>query len=131
MFKFAHVKLTVCLLFVSVIWNQGKGIIGQDVVLNCTANGRKCTGSFKWVGGPNDKVLTYKNKVLDSQKYAVNYIHAKEYALIIRNLSNIDLNVLYVCHCGFYHYGNILRLHEQHTYTSKLLVYQLIRKGFY
>ncbi|VDI22653.1 Hypothetical predicted protein, partial [Mytilus galloprovincialis] len=94
----------------SVFWKiLSPLILGNDIQLICLAAGKKCTGTFRWDGGPQNDYITFDNSVRDSSKYSLDRRTKGQYTLNIKNLTDRDLNVSYKCHCGFYHFENVLR----------------------
>ncbi|XP_063400121.1 uncharacterized protein LOC134684744 [Mytilus trossulus] len=86
-------------------------ILGNDIQLVCTATGKKCTGTFQWDGGPQKETgfITFDSTVSDLSKYSLDRKQKGHYTLTIKNLTERDLNISYTCHCGFYHFENVLR----------------------
>ena len=86
-------------------------VVGKDVKLECRKTGRdSCFGSntFKWIGGPENDVIAFDDSVSEHSKYAVHKFK-NGYTLTIKNVTAVDLNVSYACHCGFYKFEEILR----------------------
>ncbi|XP_071123161.1 uncharacterized protein [Mytilus edulis] len=84
---------------------------GYDIQLKCTAKGNEdCFGSriFKWIGGPEKEVISFDVQVYDHSKYKV-FHERGHYWLVIKNSTARDIDIPYICHCGFYYSESILK----------------------
>lgn len=84
---------------------------GYDIQLKCTAKGSEdCFGSriFKWIGGPEKEVISFDVQVYDHRKYKV-FHERGHYWLVIKNSTARDIDIPYICHCGFYYSESILK----------------------
>ncbi|XP_052074864.1 uncharacterized protein LOC127712461 [Mytilus californianus] len=91
-----------------VYWKMSSvpAIFGQNTVLTCHletifTNPKDCTVR-QWSGGPERRGLVYNGYSSDKNKYEedVNF-GSFEFSLIIKNLTESDINVNYTCSCGF------------------------------
>lgn len=71
----------------------------------------------QWSGGPDNKGLVYNGYSSNETKYG-EYLDSYTFSLIIKNLSESDLNVLYTCSCGFDSFTDSLSM-EKNTFYCK------------
>lgn len=114
-----HAEKETC----SVFWQSMTPLtLGHDIKLECTANGSKCTGTFKWDGGPNNDVISFENSIINRTKYSLDRRTLEKYTLIIKDLSKRDLNVSYFCHRGFFFSGKNLQKQYHKTDSSTTII---------
>ncbi|CAC5407924.1 unnamed protein product [Mytilus coruscus] len=92
-------------------------IFGQNTVLTChlediSTNPKDCSVR-QWSGGPDHRGLLYNGYSSDSNKYKEDVnLGSFDFSLIIKNLTESDINVNYTCSCGFHTSTNNLSLNE-------------------
>ena len=81
---------------------------GQDLYLMCTyGNDSSSTGAKRWYGGPDKKMLSINGLPSNPAKYNAT-VGADGFGLVIKNVTERDLNVSYECSYGFVQYKGIL-----------------------
>ncbi|VDI14530.1 Hypothetical predicted protein [Mytilus galloprovincialis] len=93
-------------------------IFGRDIMLTCYTfhplqNSKDCPVR-QWSGGSDGRGLMYNGFSAKEGKYEekVNLL-SRQFSLIIKNFSIIDINVNYTCSCGFYASTHTLNLDEK------------------
>ncbi|CAC5421876.1 unnamed protein product [Mytilus coruscus] len=95
-------------VFSKVYWRLSSlpAIFGQDTVLTCHldeifTHPKDCTVR-QWSGGPERRGLVYNGYSSDSNKYEeYTNMGSFEFSLIIKHLTESDIDVNYTCSCGF------------------------------
>ncbi|CAC5384098.1 unnamed protein product [Mytilus coruscus] len=92
-------------------------IFGQNTVPTChlediLTNPKDCPVR-QWSGGPERRGLMYNGYSSDKNKYEEDLNFGSfEFSLIIKNLTESDINVNYSCSCGFYSSTSNLSINE-------------------
>lgn len=103
----------------TVYWESSRhSTIGGTINLYCRSMGDSCSGAHKFIGGPNNEVLSLVRGVKDEHKYAV-YLRESDgyYRLTVKSISPADLNVKYVCLQGFDKFDGVLKLKNYFNMT--------------
>ncbi|XP_076088736.1 uncharacterized protein LOC143059134 [Mytilus galloprovincialis] len=106
--------------------------IGGDITLTCTLHGiqaidRKITR--QWSMGDDDKLLCYNGRIHNRRKYEEKILSVKEFSLTIFNLTESDLNVVYLCRYGFDAASKLIEADEPKVFLSLRLVQDSIIIG--
>ncbi|CAG2248494.1 unnamed protein product [Mytilus edulis] len=92
-------------------------IFGQNIVLTChlediLTNPKDCPVR-QWSGGPDRRGLVYNGYSSNNNKYEEDKNFGSfDFSLIIKNLTESDINVNYSCSCGFHSSTHNLSLNE-------------------
>lgn len=119
MLMFLLLYLTSTRIFSKVSWKLSTipAIFGQNIVLVCIIDDKLLSSRDclvrQWSGGPDHKGLVYNGYSSNETKYG-EYLELESdtFSLIIKNLSESDVNVLYTCSCGFDSFTNSLSMEE-------------------
>lgn len=119
-----HVYEIEPLSSVGCTWRVQKKIskYGEDLTLLCSSE-NYIFQSRTWIGGPAHDTISINEKVKDSKKYIAT-IKREGYVLIIKDVTEYDLNVTYQCSYGICKSDKIMLLQHdafEGNYVNLLL----------
>lgn len=110
---------------VSVFWtlDTHPATFGQNIRLTCDTGDNvidsKDCPVRQWSGGPQHKGLVYNGYSSDNYKYE-EYLNSQpnKFSLVIKNLTESDVDANYTCACGFNTFTKTLMLEDNLFYCK-------------